>query len=294
MVERSKPYDPEILEKLHKVQIEILNDFAGVCKKHNLPYFAIYGTAIGAVRHKGFIPWDDDIDVGMLREDYERFLIIAKKELAEKYDIMTPIDDHDYACTVTHLQRKNTKFVPYILKHEPYKMCIDLDIFPFDNVPDDEKAAKRQQREAVFWGRLLFLIGTGQVVIDIDGWKGKVAEIICYIIHTVLRLFRVSPEKIYRKFKKTAMRYDDNKTKYVTSYEYAGGVKDKIVRDELFPVKDVVFEDTMIALPANNHEFLEKVYGDYMKIPPKEQQINHFPYMIQFEGEEPYFNEEYI
>ena len=80
MVERSKPYDPEILEKLHKVQIEILNDFAGVCKKHNLPYFAIYGTAIGAVRHKGFIPWDDDIDVAFLREDYERFVEAMKRD----------------------------------------------------------------------------------------------------------------------------------------------------------------------------------------------------------------------
>lgn len=291
MIERSKPYDPEVLDKLHKVQIEILNDFAEVCKRHDLPYFAIYGTAIGAVRHKGFIPWDDDIDVGMLREDYERFLIIAREELAEKYDVMTPLDDPKYACTVTHLQRKYTKFVPYILRHEPYRMCIDLDIFPFDNVPDDDIAAKRQQKAAVFWGRLLFLIGTGQVVINIDGWKGRIAEVTCHIIHKMLNLFHVSPEKVYRQFKKTAMRYDGSRTKYVTSYEYPDGVKDKIVRDDLFPVTEVTFEDTVIALPANNHDFLKKVYGDYMKIPPKEQQINHFPYMIQFEGEEPYINE---
>lgn len=291
MIERSKPYDPEVLGKLHKVQIEILNDFAEVCKRHNLQYFAIYGTAIGAVRHKGFIPWDDDIDVGMLREDYERFLIIAREELAEKYDVMTPIDDPKYACTVTHLQRKHTKFVPYILKHEPYKMCIDLDIFPFDNVPDDDNVAKKQQKVAVFWGRLLFLIGTGRVVINIDGWKGKIAEVTCQLIHKMLILLHVSPEKVYRQFKKNAMRYDGSRTKYVTSYEYAEGVKDKIVRDELFPVTEVPFEDTVIALPANNHKFLKSVYGDYMKIPPKEQQINHFPYMIQFEGEEPYFNE---
>ena len=89
MIERSKPYEPEILAKLHKTQIEILEEFERICEKHNLEYFAIYGTAIGAVRHQGFIPWDDDIDVGMLREDYEKFLEIAKKELGEKYQIMT-------------------------------------------------------------------------------------------------------------------------------------------------------------------------------------------------------------
>lgn len=79
MIERNKPYDPQILKRLHEVQVEILKDFETICKKHHLEYFALYGTAIGAVRHQGFIPWDDDIDVGMLREDYEKFLTIARK-----------------------------------------------------------------------------------------------------------------------------------------------------------------------------------------------------------------------
>lgn len=71
--ETAKPYAPKVLKKLHAVQIDILNDFKAVCEKHNLPYFALFGTAIGAVRHEGFIPWDDDIDVGMLRSDFNRF-----------------------------------------------------------------------------------------------------------------------------------------------------------------------------------------------------------------------------
>ena len=68
----SESYDPEILKQLHQVQVEILKDFSSVCEKYSLPYFAVYGTAIGAVRHGGFIPWDDDIDIGMLREDYDK------------------------------------------------------------------------------------------------------------------------------------------------------------------------------------------------------------------------------
>ena len=70
----NKPYEKEVLDKLHRVQVEILRDFDAVCEKHQLHYFAVYGTAIGAVRHGGFIPWDDDVDVAMLREDYEKFL----------------------------------------------------------------------------------------------------------------------------------------------------------------------------------------------------------------------------
>ena len=71
---RSKQYDEIVLKKLHGVQVEMLHDFAQVCEKYKLPYFAVYGTAIGAVRHAGFIPWDDDIDVGMLRVDYDKFM----------------------------------------------------------------------------------------------------------------------------------------------------------------------------------------------------------------------------
>lgn len=80
----SAPYEKTVLEKLHRVQIEILNDFIMVCEKYDLTYFAIYGTAIGAVRHHGFIPWDDDIDVGMLRKDYEKFCGIFPKRTRGK------------------------------------------------------------------------------------------------------------------------------------------------------------------------------------------------------------------
>lgn len=112
--QNTRGYEPEVLEKLHKIQLEILEDFIYVCEKYNLTCFGVYGTAIGAVRHQGFIPWDDDIDVGMLREDYNRFFEVFEKELGEKYTLLTPEIDNRYACTVTHIQRKGTRL---FLKH---------------------------------------------------------------------------------------------------------------------------------------------------------------------------------
>ena len=106
---RSESYEPEILDKLHSVHLQILRDFIQVCKKYNLNYFVVYGTAIGAVRHSGFIPWDDDVDVAMLREDYEKFIKVFSKELGGQYNLLTPERDGRYGCTVTHLQRKGTK-----------------------------------------------------------------------------------------------------------------------------------------------------------------------------------------
>ena len=84
----SKSYEPVILEKLHQVQLQILADFIKVCDKYDLPYFVVYGTAIGAVRHHGFIPWDDDIDVAMLREDYDEFCKVFQKELGKEYNLL--------------------------------------------------------------------------------------------------------------------------------------------------------------------------------------------------------------
>ena len=106
-----RKYDKKVLTKLHEVQLHILADFKNVCEKYDLSYFVVYGTAIGAVRHQGFIPWDDDIDVAMLREDYDKFCEVFQKEMGKEYNLLTPEIGGRYACTVTHIQRKGTKFI---------------------------------------------------------------------------------------------------------------------------------------------------------------------------------------
>lgn len=284
--DKSKMYEPDVLDKLHNVQLQILRDFIKVCEKYNLPYFAVYGTAIGAVRHQGFIPWDDDIDVAMLREDYDKFCKVFQKELGQEYNLLTPEIDGRYACTVTHIQRKGTKFISEASQDLKCEQCIFMDIFPLDYVAKKKKDALRQSRMTNIFGRLLFLAGTAYPVIPYGGVKGKAAAIICWAIHYILVLFRVKPAYLYKKYLSIATKYNNaDKSTYVTSFEYAGGLKDRVKKADLFPLKKVSFEDLHVNIPANNHEFLSKVYGDYMKIPPKEQQINHMPLVIDF-GEE--------
>ena len=285
----SKPYNPEVLEKLHRVQISIISDFVKVCDKYDLKYFAVYGTALGAIRHKGFIPWDDDVDVAMLREDYDRFCSVFHKELGTKYNLLTPELDKRYTCTVTHMQRKGTKFVSQVTKGMKCEQCIDLDIFPLDYVADNMREQKKQARQTNIWGKLLFLRGTAVPVIPISGLKGNILGIICMVIHAVLKLLRISPKYIYKKFKYAATRYNDKKGEYVTSFEYSGGLKDKVRAVDLFPLEKVKFEEIEIYIPNNNHEFLAKVYGDYMQLPPENERVNHMPLIIQFEGEEPLY-----
>lgn len=288
-----KEYKPEVLDKLHKVQLQILEDFIRVCEKYELTYFAVYGTAIGAVRHGGFIPWDDDIDVGMLRKDYDRFFEVFEKELGDKYNLLTPEIDGRYACTVTHIQRKGTKFVSEMSRDLKCEQCIFMDIFPFDYVAKGKKEQLRQGRKANFWGKMLFLSGTAYPLIPYDGIKGKAAEIICKFVHYLLKWCGVTPKWLYKNYVKTARQYNDSdkRSEYVTSFEYVGCLKDKIKEAELFPMKKVPFEKLTLNIPANNHEFLTKVYGDYMQLPPIDKRVNHMPLVIDF-GEENYSKKE--
>lgn len=284
---RSEKYKPEALKRLHNVQLQILSDFIRACEKYELSYFAVYGTAIGAVRHGGFIPWDDDIDVGMLRRDYDKFLQIFQKELGEKYNLLTPEIDDRYACTVTHIQKKGTKFVSEVSKDLKCEQCIFMDIFPFDYVAQTKKEQQKQARKTTFWGKILFLVGTANPVIPYEGVFGEIMSIGCKCIHFFLKLFRVSPRWIYKKYIKCATAYNaEKRSGYVTSFEYMGCLKDKIKEKELFPMKKVRFEHLEVNIPANYHEFLSKVYGDYMKLPPEDQRINHMPLIIDFGDEE--------
>lgn len=99
-------YDQETLHKVQNVQKEILKDVLKICEENGIDVFAVFGTALGIVRHQGFIPWDDDIDVAMFREDFVRFKEVAQRELGQKYEFLTPEINNNYATTVTHFQKK--------------------------------------------------------------------------------------------------------------------------------------------------------------------------------------------
>ena len=145
-----REYDNETLRKVQLTELDILKDFIKLCDDNNITYFGIAGTAIGAIRHKGFIPWDDDIDVAMPREDHDRFIKIAKEQYSEKYQVMNGYENSNYPLLTTRWMKRNTKFVEVPLKDIDCPLGIFLDIYPLDKIPDDEKLFKRQARKAFF------------------------------------------------------------------------------------------------------------------------------------------------
>ncbi len=277
-------YDQQTLLHLRQVQMEILKEFIRVCEENNIRYFVMYGSAIGAERHHGYIPWDDDLDVGLLREDYEKFLQVAD-QVGDAYEVITPLLCPEYSNTVTHLQKKGTLFLSEDDRDCVVKKGINIDLFVLDPVSDDESLAARQYRRSWVLGRLIFLTGKGKPHLPFGGIKAGLCRVIFKITHGLLYLFRVTPQKLYRKLEKISRRCEGQTTEYLASFACPMAKKESFKREWLFPLKTVPFENMSVKVPCRDDLVLTKQYGDYMQLPPVEDRVTHRPAVIDF-GEE--------
>ena len=144
---RYRGYDEELLRRIKDSEKDILRKFILICEKYNLDYFVVFGTLLGTIRHEGFIPWDDDIDVGMLRTDYEKFLEVAQKECGEEYFIQTIDTDPNYHLYFAKMRMNNTVFVEDSLQKTTGNDGFYIDIFPYDVIPDDDIVMKKYMKK---------------------------------------------------------------------------------------------------------------------------------------------------
>ena len=275
-------YDEEVLEKLKRAELNILDDFIKTCEKHDIQYFMVWGTAIGTVRHKGFIPWDDDIDVGMLRTDYDKFVSVVKKELGDRYKLTTPLTEKGFAGTVIKLQRKGTKFVPYISRTMKCDLCLHIDIFIYDNMDDNVERAKKKIKITRHIARVIFLCGSPYPIIKNKGIIGILLKSIYFILHYILKILHVSPARLYQRFESISKSANDEKTGKLTSYQSLAAFTNAVTMEDIFPLRDMEFEDLIVKLPNHYDKILRQTYGDYMKLPKEEDRVNHCAYLIDF------------
>ena len=277
-------YKPEILEKLHQAELEMFKDFSNLCEKNKIEYFAISGTAIGAVRHQGFIPWDDDIDLALLRKDYERFVKAMKKdqEFCKKYDLWGPDQPHKYYNLQPTLMFKDTVFVNENAYAGKYRPGILMDIFIYDNLPEDEKKAVRIIKKCTRY-KILYIVRNVNHFKLLKGKEPvqKVKNIICGFLRLVLRAFPKSDEILFRRFMMYATMYRDKTDKYTCLFDPGSSIMD-IRKSESYPTVKLPFEDTEIRLVKNYDQQLKKHMGNYMEVPPIEKRTNHCPVELDF------------
>lgn len=275
-------YTDEELRRIHEMEKNALVDFSGVCEKHNLSYWLLAGAALGAVRHKGPIPWDDDIDVGMLRKDYEKFLSVCQEELGDRYRFINYQTEKDYPLFVTNMAKKGTKFVWKNFKKLQCTMGIGIDIFPYDNVPRNTRKRKQQIRHAWFLNKLYIVRNIWNPEVPGTGIIKNIILLICGMAHCIMTFLHVPRKTIIARYLKAARKYESEDTGVVATFCVRYPEKTKIYFEDLFPLRLVPYMDIKTYIPSNYDKLLRNEYGDYMQLPPIEKRRNHYPYLLDF------------
>lgn len=258
----------------------ILLEFDRVCELLGLRYFVVGGTALGAVRHHGFIPWDDDADVGLLRADYERFLAGAPELLNPGFSIQNSRTNELYPNMFSKLALDGTLFVSEQMTDNPYRMPIALDLFPFDVVAPTREAYRKQSRSTWFWGRLMYLQGTATPYLEIGGARRDLTLAATKAIHSVLIALGVGPRAIQARWERSARRYEKSNGYLFADFTDRHPLSWAATEDDLYPAEHMEFDGISVPVPKNCAELLTRGYGDYMELPPLEKRKTHDPAIV--------------
>lgn len=272
----------ERLEQLHRVLLSMLKDFAALCERNDLRWFVAFGTAIGALRDKGFIPWDDDVDICMPREDLDRLVNIVQNDASGRYGIMNSQVNGKYPLATTRLTLNGTEFRDAALQTVEFESCIFLDLFPLDNVPDDEKLYRKQAWRAWLANKLSIARSVGDPYIAGGGLRAFVLRTGTKAMRGVLRLPGLRSIDLNAISLREQTRYNGEPTRrigFLCDTDRLGHTYD---RDDLFPVRLASFEDMLVPIAFRAEKLLSAFYGDYMTPPPSDQRQEHYPDVLDF------------
>ena len=270
------------MKKLWAVELDLLAEFDRVCRKHGLTYFVDSGTLLGAVRHKGFIPWDDDIDVAMFREDYRKLTRIAAQEFQHPYFFQTPFTDPGLVMGGSRLRNSDTTLISDFENQRPYEnKGIFIDIFVLDNVPDSEAALSRAKVFLKGYWRVLRYASYYDAYFK-PGKKYSVKRLLLGKVSLGLKHV-LGIENLCRGYERYCSRWHGKDTSRVGPLECERGKYTYM--KEWYDSADIIpFECVNVPVPRGYHEVLTTMFGDYMVM----RQISSLHRALMFDPEVPY------
>ena len=273
-------YNSDILRQLHRELHDITREVVRVCDELGIPYFIQGGTAIGAHFFEDIVPWDDDIDLGMTRENYERFLAEAPKHLREGYVLQEFTTEPDTPFYFAKVRKQGTKFVESEWVGLNISEGIYIDIFPYDLIPDSPSLERAQRRRVRFWVNCFMAKS-----VWLWRWFGKANNgvvmpkswLSCLAIRLVTLL--MSKERIYRRLRRELTKYNSTNA---SCYNIVRMPKDMIQRTAIENPERRKFGDMELLAPSDLESYLRNHYGDIQKWLPEEKRLNHAPEILQF------------
>lgn len=259
--------------KVQELTLFTLNVFIDFCEKYHLRYYFTGGALIGVLRHKGFIPWDDDIDVGMPRKDFDRFQKLISKKMPEGFGICNRYTDpnwHFAMCQFIDLESE----VEIHLAEKPRRAHIWIDVFPLDGLPDN-KLLRFLRVKNILIHRYLVQIANINTQVDANRNRPKSEKIILAFFKVIPIGKLINTNRIIDQLERILRRSDFDNSEWCGNM--LGRYREReVVRREWFgnPVKGM-FEGQEVNIPENSDAVQKSLYGDYMKLPPKKDRVAH-------------------
>lgn len=251
------------INELHQIQYHILVEFDKMCKKHNLKYFLGFGSMLGAVRHNGFIPWDDDIDILMMYSDFEKLKAIDPAEWGDRFFLQSSETDAEFNRCAIKIRDSYTTLIGKAFVDKDINQGVNIDVEPLISLADNPQKRRKQYLDT----QLYMLLRVGDPPVN----HGKLLQ---WIGRVILAVIPISlKNRLRQHYFKKILAYEGKNTQYL--YIVNGNVE--MMRDLH---KRVIFEDTVMMkfeeglfpIPGGYEEWLTTRYGDYRKLPPKEEQ----------------------
>ncbi|MCR5639340.1 MAG: LicD family protein [Lachnospiraceae bacterium] len=263
------------MKEIQNGSLNILCEIDKICKRLNLHYYLAYGTLLGAVRHHGFIPWDDDIDIMMPREDYKRlikFFMENEKEV-KPLELFSYYNNKKYPHMISRIS--DSRYILDVDNENDYGLGLFVDIYPMDGIGNTKEEYIRRKNLASKYSSLCFLstrehfeFGTTK------GMKKKILKIPAYF-YAKMKGKNFFLEKL--EIMSAEKKYDEEQ--FIGCLVWGtDGVKAVFPKEWFKSSVGLEFEGMIFQAPIKYHEVLSRLYGDYMKIPPKEKQVGHHFY----------------
>ncbi len=255
------------MNDLQKTEFQLLRQFSAVCEKLNIKYFLLCGSALGAVKYHGFIPWDDDIDVGMFRKDYERFLQAAPKLLPKDVFLQSYKTDNNYFNIFAKLRNSNTAYIEKTYSKIDINHGVYIDIFPLDGYPLKKSEQNSLERKKLFYKQRL------SSLFDNPNLLKK-------ILKMPLRFITLNPQKTAEKYEKLISSYDADTSPIICNHGNWQGKLEYAPAEQYGNGKVAEFEGLAVRVPEKFDEYLTQKYGDWRAELPKDEQVGHHFYEV--------------
>ena len=263
-----------VLRKLQLTQLEILKVIDKICCENEIPYSLYAGTLLGAVRHKGFIPWDDDLDICMSRENYNKFIRVWEKIKPEGYILQNKENSRNFSQSFTKIRKQHTTFLQYESEKEQYHTGVFVDIFPIDRIPNGKIQAAKYKFYCI-----LYQLYTREFV---PPNAGKITKLVSsFFLKIVAENKRM---KCRERLLKKIIKYNSNQELNTVGIETVASLRKLFPKDMLDSYTTLKFEDGHFMCFSDWDEHLRCKFGNYMKLPPEsEREWKHHPIILDFE-----------